>query len=65
MNLLKDFALEWWERWSHVMESGYAHERVPDYAARGIDYLVLTKKSRMRDRAALFENSRFLVYRIR
>jgi len=65
VNLLKDFALEWWERWSQVMESGYAHERVPDYAARGIDYLVLSKKSRMQDRAALFENSRFLVYRIR
>ncbi|MEP7364125.1 MAG: DUF6798 domain-containing protein [Acidobacteriota bacterium] len=65
VNLLKDFALEWWERWNQVMEPGYAPARIPDYAARGIDYLVLTKKGRMQDRAALFENSRFLVYKIR
>ena len=65
VNLLKDFALEWWERWSNVMEPGYAPERVPEYAARGIDYLVLTKANRIPDRAPSFENGRFVVYVIR
>jgi len=65
VNLLKDFAVEWWDRWSQAMEPGYAPARIPDYAARGIDYLVLTKQNRMQDRPALFENSRFLVYKIR
>lgn len=65
VNLLKDFALQWWERWSEVMEPGYAPKRIPDYTARGIDYLVLTKANRMQDRAALFENNAFVVYKIR
>ncbi len=65
VNLLKDFADEWWERWSNVLEPGYAPERIPSYAARGIDYLVLLKKNRLPGQTPLFENERFLVYKIR
>jgi hypothetical protein len=45
VNLLKEFAVEWWSRWSQVLEPGFARERIPDYAARGIDHLVLTKQT--------------------
>lgn len=65
VNLLKEFADEWWERWHSMMDPGYSPARIPEYAARGIDYLVLTKANRIADRPALFENSRFLVYKIR
>lgn len=65
VNLLKEFAEEWWERWHSMMDPGYKPGRIPEYAARGIDYIVLTKANRISERPVLFENSRFLVYKIR
>jgi len=65
VNLLKEFAEEWWERWHSLMDPGYTPARIPEYAARGVDYIVLTKANRLAGRPALFENSRFLVYKIR
>ncbi|MBN8733221.1 MAG: hypothetical protein J0L64_21990 [Acidobacteria bacterium] len=65
VNLLKEFAEEWWERWHSMMDPGYKPERIPEYAARGIDYIVLTKANRISELPVLFENSRFLVYKIR
>lgn len=65
VNLLKDFADEWWERWHNVLEPGYSPARIPEYAARGIDYLVLLKQNRLAGETPLFQNERFLVYKIR
>ena len=53
VNFLRSFAREWWTRW----------QRVGAYPAGGIDYLVLKPAHRLDNRAPVFENPGFVVYR--
>ncbi len=62
VNYLKDFAEQWWFRWQ-IMQSRFKPGDLPKYEGLGIRYVVLPAKSRL-PRAAVFENSRYVVYSV-
>ncbi len=62
VNYLKDFAELWWSRWQ-IMLAPFRPADLPKYAALHIDYIVLPPKSRL-PRPALFENPKYVVYRV-
>ena len=65
INFFREFAGEWWGRWQAAMAAPYGEGRWEEYRRLGIDYLVLGVKNRVAGRAAVFENSRYVVYRLR
>jgi len=65
VNLLRQFAAEWWQRWSAVNECKPPLRPIDHYRSLGIDYLVV-KPSRMPQGAvAAFGNSRYSVIALR
>ncbi len=62
VNLLKEFGLEWWRRWTATRENQFAPEDLPGYYLLGIDYAVIPPGQRLADRPALYENATYLVY---
>jgi hypothetical protein len=62
VNFLKNFAGEWWARWQRTMSEPFQPSAIPRFRDMGIDYLVLTQKSRLRDRQPVYENSGYVVY---
>ncbi len=65
INFFREFAGEWWGRWQAAMAAPYREERWEEYRRLGIDYLVLGIKNRVAGREAVFENSRYVTYRLR
>lgn len=70
VNLLKDFAVDWWKRWRAAGEprvdpARFWQERAAQLAELGIDFVVLQPGNRLPDRTAEFANGRYLVYRLR
>lgn len=65
INYLKAFADEWWPRWQATMQGRFRPEKVRTYAALGIDYIVVRPVNRLPGGAPVFENAKFLVYRLR
>jgi len=68
VNLLKEFADEWWARWQaagapKVVPATFTAEYAPKLAGLGIQYVVLQPKNRLPDRAPDYENTKYLVYR--
>jgi len=63
VNLLRNFADEWWRRWQFAMEPPFGPERVPELAQAGITHLVLRKE--MAGQEAVWRNGTYWVYRIR
>jgi hypothetical protein len=61
VNYHRAFAEEWWNRWSKHMATFDRGAR-PNYAAMGIDYVVLRPNHKWKERKPIFENSRFVVY---
>jgi hypothetical protein len=65
VNFLKAFAREWWPRWQQTMAGRFQPKRVETFAALGIDYVVLRAANRLPGRSPVYQNSRYLVYRLR
>lgn len=65
VNFLRGFATEWWRRWQQTMEGGFRASRWPQYVASGADYLVLRHPRKLPGRTPVFENARYVVYRLR
>lgn len=64
VNFLRGFAGEWWRRWQRTMAGGFHSGRWPQYLASGADYLVLRRPRSLPGRTPVFENRRYLVYRL-
>ena len=64
VNFLRGFAELWWERWQNTMAAGFRLSKLPDYRARGVDYVVLRRPRKLPGRSPVFQNARFLVYRL-
>ncbi len=64
VNFLRGFAAEWWRRWQQTMEGGFRPNRWPEYAATGADYIVLRRPRKLPGRTPVYQNGRYLVYRL-
>lgn len=64
VNYLKELGEQWWRRWQIAMAPAFIPQDVDRYAQLGIDYLVLGPKDRLKDTEPVFENPKFLVYRL-
>jgi hypothetical protein len=62
VNYLTDLGVEWWARWQQAMAAPFDPRNVVRYRALGIDYIVLSPRNRLPDRAPVFENAGYLVY---
>ncbi len=62
VNYLPDLGAQWWARWQQAMAAPFDPRNVARYRPLGIDYIVLSPRNRLPDRAPVFENARYLVY---
>ena len=62
VNYLGEFGEEWRRRWQATLAQRYTRSAIPRYAGMGIQYVVLTPRSRL-PQPAEFENAAYLVYR--
>jgi len=65
INYLAGLGVEWWTRWQQAMAAPFDPRNTARYHALGIDYLVLSPRNRLPDRAPVFENAGYLVYALR
>jgi len=65
VNMLREFADEWWERWTATLEEEFTPASIPRMAGLGIDYIVVRPSQKVSGYTPSFENSRYVVYRIR
>ena len=65
MNFFHEFSRIWWFRWQETLAEPFRAERLPRFRELGIDYVVLSPKSRLPDRPPVFENSKYLLYYLR
>jgi hypothetical protein len=64
INYLKDLGERWWLRWQQTLAAGFRPADLPRYGALGIHYVVLQSRNRVAGQTPLFENARYLVYRM-
>jgi hypothetical protein len=64
VNYLPELGEQWWERWQAVLGAPFDARNVPRYGALGIDYIVLSPRNRLPGIAPVFENGRYLAYRL-
>jgi hypothetical protein len=64
VNYFPVYSREWWRRWNEMLVPTFTPDRVPLMAARGIDYLVLSK-AKLPGQAPVWSNAAYSVYRIR
>jgi len=62
VNYLAGLGEEWWTRWQQTLATPFDPHNVARYHALGIDYIVLSPRNRLPDRAPVFENAQYLVY---
>ncbi|MCW5978008.1 MAG: hypothetical protein KIT09_08010 [Bryobacteraceae bacterium] len=62
VNMVKEFAHEWWRRWQDTVAPGFKTEHLPRYKERGIRYVVVGPENKVKDRRPVFENRQFVVY---
>ncbi|MBI3664833.1 MAG: hypothetical protein HY236_01175 [Acidobacteria bacterium] len=65
MNFFHDFARLWWSRWQETMAEPFRPDSLPRFRELGIDYVVLSSSNRLTDRRPVFENGKYLVYRVK
>ncbi|MFN3326711.1 MAG: hypothetical protein ACK5AZ_24725 [Bryobacteraceae bacterium] len=65
VNLLHGFAREWHDRWEKAMPRRYTGPDWELYASIGADYIILKGEHRLETDEPVFENGRFVVYRVR
>jgi hypothetical protein len=61
VNFMRGLAEEWWRRWQQTMAKK-ADYSVVNYRAMGVDYVVVKRANRLRYRAPVYENARYLAY---
>jgi hypothetical protein len=64
VNFFKEMGEEWWTRWQRTMAQPFDPHDLERYRGLGIDYIVLLAKDRLADTAPVFQNARFVVYRL-
>ncbi|HLY18120.1 MAG TPA: DUF6798 domain-containing protein [Bryobacteraceae bacterium] len=64
VNYLTELGEQWWARWQQVMAQPFSAGDLARDRALGIDYIVLTPRNRLPDRAPVFENAGYVVYAI-
>ena len=64
VNFFKDFAEEWWSRWQKTMAAPFHPKDLGSYRSLGVDYVVLLAKDRLPGTIPVFENMRFVVYKL-
>lgn len=64
VNYLRKFSEEWWRRWQQTTSIKPGPPAMSLYAHWGVDYIVVRAERRVGGRATVYENNRFLVYRI-
>jgi hypothetical protein len=62
VNYLAGLGEQWWTRWQQAMAAPFDPRNVTRYGALGIDYIVLSPRNRLPDRAPVFEDAGYLVY---
>ncbi len=62
INYLREFALEWWDRWQQADVMHWHPDDPERYRRLGIDYLVAPPGQPMKDEPAVYRNARFVVY---
>jgi hypothetical protein len=65
VNLLRDFAADWWQRWLKAGAGKLDPARWQDLPSLGVDYAVLKRENRRPAGDTAYENSRYVVYRLR
>jgi len=65
INFFHEFSRIWWARWQQTLAEPFHAERLPRFRELGIDYVVLGVNNRLADRQPVFENGKYLVYRLR
>jgi hypothetical protein len=64
VNFSRDLGEEWWSRWQKTMAAGFDPHHLGDYRAMGIGYIVLLTKDRLPGTPPVFENTRFVAYKL-
>jgi hypothetical protein len=59
VNYLEEFGEQWWFRWQQTVARGFSPDDLPRYAALGVRYVVLRKRT---PTPPLFENPGYAVY---
>ena len=63
VNFMREFAVEWSERWQRTGAGRFRPAQIASYPAWGIDYFVVKSAHPLAGRTPVFTNSQFLVYR--
>jgi len=61
----KEFGEEWWSRWQKTMAAPFNPRHLERYQGLGIDYLAVQSDDRVPGATAVYENSKFIVYRLK
>jgi hypothetical protein len=64
VNFFQAFGEQWWSRWQRTMARPFDPRDVAQYAAMKIDYLVVGRNNRLKGATPVFDNGRFLVYKL-
>lgn len=65
VNFSRALAQEWWQRWQQTLAKRKVDYSAVDYAALGVDYVVLKRPNAMRGHAPAWENARYVAYRVK
>jgi hypothetical protein len=65
INFLRDFVAVWLPRWEAAVAPGFAPDKLGQYAAMGVDYVAVFRKNAVPAVQPVFENSRYIVYKVR
>jgi hypothetical protein len=65
VNFLEDLAQIWWERWSGTMAKPYMPGNLARFGPLAVDYVVVKPAHREPGASPAFENSAFVVYKVR
>ncbi len=65
VNMVLGFARDWWMRYEATLLRDFSAGELPRYDDLGIDYIVVQQESRLPKFASEYENSRYVVYRVR
>jgi hypothetical protein len=64
VNYFKAFGEQWWSRWQQTMARSFDPRDVAQYAGMKIDYIVVGRNNRLTGATPVFDNGRFLVYKL-
>lgn len=64
VNFFRDLGEEWWQRWQRTMATAFDPKDVARYRGLGIDYIVVLAKDRIPGVAPVFENARYIGYKM-